>query len=103
MNFGTENGAKLVGMWVNDLKDGPGVLSCGNGEILASNPLFQNDKPVHKNAVDFSVSTTPEKDEEVFTKMVGKNLVRTIVNRINQKVRLFLVNFTKTIKKYTQL
>lgn len=89
MSFGTENGAKLAGMWVNDLKDGPGILSCGNGEIIACNPLFQNDKPVHKTAVDFSVNTIPEEDK-VFSKMVGKNLLRTVVNKICQKVKLCL-------------
>lgn len=89
MNFGTATGAKLAGMWVNDRKDGPGILSCGNGEIIACNPLFQKDKPVHKTAVNFSVNTIPE-EEKVFSKMVGKNLLRTVVNIINQKVNVFL-------------
>lgn len=47
MNFGTESGARLAGFWENNQKHGPGVLVCGNGKVIQSNPLFWNDKPIH--------------------------------------------------------
>lgn len=51
MNFGNESGAKLYGTWMDNLKHGPGVILCGNGLILHSNPLFEYDQPVHKMAI----------------------------------------------------
>lgn len=51
MSFGTESGAKLAGIWENNQKHGPGIIICGNGLTLQSNPLFVNDKPVHLDSV----------------------------------------------------
>lgn len=51
MNFGTDNGSRLAGIWKDNLKDGPGILVCGNGRQIESDPLFLNDKPIHLEPV----------------------------------------------------
>lgn len=47
MHFGTYGGAKLAGVWCDNLKHGPGLLVCGNGRQIQGDPLFLNDKPIH--------------------------------------------------------
>lgn len=47
MHFGTQGGAKLAGVWKQNLKHGPGILVCGNGRQIQNDPLFLNDKPIH--------------------------------------------------------
>lgn len=47
MHFGNQGGGKLAGVWKDNLKHGPGILVCGNGQQLQSDPLFLNDKPIH--------------------------------------------------------
>lgn len=47
MHFGTQGGAKLAGVWKENLKHGAGILICGNGRQIQNDPLFLNDKPIH--------------------------------------------------------
>lgn len=47
MLFGMDGGARLAGCWQSNQKHGPGVVVCENGQMIESNPLFFNDKPVH--------------------------------------------------------
>lgn len=47
MHFGTQGGAKLAGVWKENLKHGAGILVCGNGRQIQNDPLFLNDKPIH--------------------------------------------------------
>lgn len=46
MHFGTQGGAKLAGVWKDNLKHGAGILVCGNGRQIQNDPLFLNDKPI---------------------------------------------------------
>ncbi|KAK9869387.1 hypothetical protein WA026_003144 [Henosepilachna vigintioctopunctata] len=48
MFFGSENGAKMAGIFQDNFKHGPAVVICGNGRSVEENPLFYNDKPIHK-------------------------------------------------------
>uniref|UniRef100_A0A6P7G4J5 Radial spoke head 10 homolog B-like n=1 Tax=Diabrotica virgifera virgifera TaxID=50390 RepID=A0A6P7G4J5_DIAVI len=48
MNFGTDCGATYAGTWRKNFKHGPGLMVCGNGLVLESNPLFEFNKGVHK-------------------------------------------------------
>lgn len=88
MHFGLENGSKLAGTWQDNLKNGPGILSSGNGELVACVPLFENDKPVHKSFLNPvpSDSSTIGKTISSENSVLMKNLFRTIVNLINKKV-----------------
>lgn len=63
MHFGVEGGAKMAGVWDNNMKHGAGVLICGNGKLIEGNPLFINDKPVHMNSM-ISLAHTPDKQKE---------------------------------------
>lgn len=81
MHFGSHSGSKYVGMWKDDLKEGPGILSSGNGVVMACNPLFENDKPVHRQRV------IPKKALRNTTEDTGMgHLFRSIVHIINKKV-----------------
>lgn len=64
MNFGTEGGAKLAGIWQNNQKHGAGLMICGNGVTLQCNPLFVNDKPVHWKSVNRTVEVEDEVRED---------------------------------------
>lgn len=86
MHFGTENGSKLIGIWQNDLKEGPGILSSGNGELIACNPLFEHDRPVHKEVVEYLNKLQKLETGNILCESPKKNLFRTVVNLINQKV-----------------
>lgn len=86
MHFGSESGAKLVGSWCDNLKNGPGVLSCGNGDLIACNPLFENDKPVHKVALNLPPSPRDGKVMLSETKCLINDLFREVVNVVNKKV-----------------
>lgn len=46
MHFGTQGGAKLAGVWKDNLKHGAGILVSGNGRQIQNDPLFLNDKPL---------------------------------------------------------
>lgn len=88
MHFGSETGSKLAGMWENNLKEGPGILSSGNGKIIACNPLFENDKPVHKTRLGNTPKVDLSKEaSSLSARQTGlTNLYRQIVGMINKKV-----------------
>lgn len=89
MHFGADSGSKLVGKWQNDKKDGPGILCCGNGEVIACDPLFENDKPVHKKNVPKIMKNLETSGKlPVFSKLTGNNLFRTVANLIGKKVTI---------------
>lgn len=87
MHFGSDSGAKLIGMWKNNRKDGMGVLSSGNGEVVASTRLFMNDKPINKNNLyDFVDKQPSEEILESTDYKPDKNLFQKLINLINKKV-----------------
>ncbi|XP_049822926.1 radial spoke head 10 homolog B isoform X2 [Aethina tumida] len=49
MNFGSETGARMAGIWVNNLKHGPGVMISKLGQRVERLALFLNDKPASQN------------------------------------------------------
>ncbi|XP_057670982.1 uncharacterized protein LOC130902735 isoform X3 [Diorhabda carinulata] len=84
MNFGTECGAKYAGTWRNNIKHGPGVMICGNGLILESNPLFEYDKPIHKNS---QISLTQLGVENRFSDfIIQKSSYYDILELINSQI-----------------
>lgn len=47
MHFGIDGGTRLIGLWSKNLKNGPGIMICGNGTVVEGFPLFVADKPIH--------------------------------------------------------
>lgn len=47
MHFGIDGGTRLIGLWSKNLKNGPGIIICGNGTVVEGFPLFVADKPTH--------------------------------------------------------
>lgn len=64
MHFGVEGGARMAGVWENNMKHGAGVLICGNGKQIEGNPLFVDDKPIHMNSVTSLIHTSDKQKEQ---------------------------------------
>lgn len=63
IHFGVYGGAKMAGIFNKNIKNGAGVLVCGNGKLVEGNPLFLHDKPVHLNSIS-SLKKLPESSED---------------------------------------
>ncbi|XP_025833924.1 uncharacterized protein LOC108736588 isoform X2 [Agrilus planipennis] len=64
MDFGTEGGAKLAGIWQCDYKHGPGVFICGNGKSVEGDPLFVFDKPANTHSAHIYMNFFAPKSSE---------------------------------------
>ncbi|XP_072380059.1 uncharacterized protein [Diabrotica undecimpunctata] len=84
MNFGTDCGATYAGTWRKNFKHGPGLMVCGNGLVLESNPLFEFNKGVHKN---HQISLT-----ELCEQNMDKDYEQLIENKCSYQGILQLVN-----------
>ncbi|CAG9854062.1 unnamed protein product [Phyllotreta striolata] len=105
LNFGTECGAEYAGTMCENSKHGPGVMICGNGIVLESNPLFYHNKPVHKTSQISFKDLTEKYTKEELECNIQKGSYYEILKIVNSKIACselsmdILVNITKNSAK----
>lgn len=88
MEFGTDGGAKLAGIWKDNLKHGAGILVCGNGREIESDPLFLYDKPIHieQTMTPARVSLVPAIVDDRSSTATEKASLQILAQQINAKL-----------------